>query len=465
MTDGRRSVRSALAWWALLVIPLWVVLVLCTHWEPVMRDGWGHMVWLRNHARPGGPGFADFLRECYLQENPRLGQIPTLVSYARGPYHAIVTPLVELGVLGLLTTVALGRWPSPRRSDDALAAALVTAIVFACVPQIGPMLFYRPFTWNYVFGLGLNLGWLVPYRLALARDVADAAAPAAPVPRPARPWVAPGLFVLGVAAGLCNEHTGPAFLAMGALAAAVVWRRGGRPSGRGRSCRTWMIAGLVGLAAGYAVLLTAPAQHVRYGALAQQAGIVARIVDRGALGNLAVLGGLARALVPVLPLVVIGRVAPRAARPPAADRRSPAGLALAGALCTLTLLASPRIGPRLYFASVALIAAGLTGWLIGRLTVVWARRACAVLAAGALGFVAVRLVAIHRTEGPLGAARLGRVEHGPIGSVVAVPEFSSGVSRYFLGDDLLVPAARDVLAREYGLAGIELAPAEPGSRP
>jgi hypothetical protein len=428
------------------VIPLWVVLALCTHWEPVMRDGWGHVVWLRNHARPGGPGFADFVRECYLQENPRLGQIPTLVSYMRGPYHAIVTPLVELGVLGLLTTVALGRWPSPRRSDDALAAALVTAILFACVPQIGPMLFYRPFTWNYV--------------LALARDPADAADAA---PRPARRWLAPGLFVLGVAAGLCNEHTGPAFLAMGALATAVVWRRGGpRPW---RTCRTWMLAGLVGLAAGYAVLLTAPAQHLRYGALAQQAGIVARIVDRGALGNLAVLGGLTLALVPALPLVVIGLVAPRAARSPAADRGSPAGLALAGALCTLTVLASPKLGPRLYFASVALIAAGLTGWLIGRLTAGWARRACAVLAAGALGFVAVRLVAIHRAEGPLGAARLDRIEHGPIGSVVTVPGFSSAVSRYFLGDDLLVPAARDVLAREYGLAGIELAPDEPGSRP
>jgi hypothetical protein len=442
------------------VIPLGGVLVLCTHWEPVMRDGWGHVVWLRNHARPGGPGFADFLRECYLQENPRLGQIPTLVSYVRGPYHAIVTPLAELGVLGLLTTIALGRWPSPRRSDDALAAALVTAIVFACVPQIGPMLFYRPFTWNYVFGLGLNLGWLVPYRLALARDTADAE------PGPARPWfaaglfvlgIAAGLFVLGIAAGLCNEHTGPAFLAMGALATAVAWRRGG--------LRPWMIAGLVGLAAGYAVLLTAPAQHVRYGALAQQAGIVARIVDRGALGNLAVLGGLALALVPVLPLVVIGLVAPRAARSPAADHGSPAGLVLAGVLCTLTLLASPKLGPRLYFASVALIAAGLTGWLIGRLTARWARRACAVLAAGALGFVAVRLVAIHRAEGPLGAARLDLVEHGQIGSVVTVPGFSSGVSRYFLGDDLLVPAARDVLAREYGLAGIELAPAGPGSRP
>lgn len=445
MTDGqdpdgaRRATRALLAW-SLLVIPLAAVLVLCTHWEPVMRDGWGHLVWLRNHPT-GNRGIYDFIEQCYLHENPRLGQIFTLGVYALAPYHVIVTPLLELAVLALLTALALGRWPSLRRTDDALAAALVTAILAACVPQIGPMLFYRPFTWNYVFGLGLNLAWLMPYRLELVR------------PSPGRYWLAPALLVLGVAAGLCNEHTGLAFAAMAALATAAAWRRGG--------LRPWMIAGLVGLVAGYAVLLTAPAQHLRYGALAQQTGIVERIVDRGVLGNLEVLGGLGLALVPALPLVGIG-LAERRARgsPPAADRASRAVLALAGVVCTLTLLASPKLGPRLYFASVALIAAGLAGWLIGRLATPWARRACAVLAAGTLVFVAGRLVAIHRVVGPIGAVRRDLVENAPVGSAVTVPRFPFGVSRYFLGDDLVVSAARELVAREYGLKAVELEAAE-----
>jgi hypothetical protein len=131
-------------------------------------------------------------------------------------------------------------------------------------------------------------------------------------------------------------------------------------------------------------------------------------------------------------------------------------LALAGVLCTLTLLASPKLGPRLYFASVALIAAALAGWLVGRPVAPWARRTCAVLAAGALVFVAVRLVAIHRVAGPIGAVRRDLVEHSRIGSIVTVPRFSSGVSRYFLGDDLVIPEARELLAREYGLVAIEL---------
>ncbi len=53
MTDGQAALvdgaagagagsgrpRAALWWWALLVIPLWLVLALCAHREPVLRDG------------------------------------------------------------------------------------------------------------------------------------------------------------------------------------------------------------------------------------------------------------------------------------------------------------------------------------------------------------------------------------------------------------------------------------------
>lgn len=454
VTDGGsgRATR-ALLWWAVLVIPWWIVLVLCTRWEPVMRDGWGHLVWLRNHPT-GSRGLVDFIADCYLRDNPRLGQIPTLLAYLPGPYHAVITPLVELAAFALLTAIALGRWPRLGRRDDALAAALIVAAVTACVPQIGPILFYRPFTWNYVFGLVLNLWWLVPYRFELV------------APRPARRWLGPPLFVLGAAAGLCNEHTGLAFAGMAALATAVAWRRGG--------LRAWMIAGLAGLVAGYAVLLTAPSQHLRYGAIAQQAGIVARIVDRGALGNLRVLGDLARALVPALALVALGlwqrRTADRTAPPGAppvgrwsgrsSDRWAHAVLALAGLVCTLTLLASPKLGPRLYFAPVALICAGLVGWLIGRLTAPGARRAriviAAALAAGVLAFVAIRLVAIHRIVGPVGEVRRERIVHSRVGTAVTVPRFPIALSRYFLGDDLVVTAAREAIAREWGLPAVEL---------
>lgn len=428
-------------WWALLVIPLWAVLALGTHWEPVMRDGWGHLDWYRANTI-GLRKLYEFCREAYAAENPRLGQLFTLVSYVRGPYHMIVTPIIELAVFALATVHALGRWPSVRRPDDARCALLVTGALLVCVPQIGAILFYRPFTGNYVWGLALNLSWLVPYRLELA------------APRPARHGLVPAMLVLGVAAGLCNEHTGLAFLGLGALATAWAARRGG--------LRLWMVAGLIGLAVGYWWLLTAPGQHVRYAGLADQAGIVQRIIERGVGGNLRLFGALALALVPALPLLVIALIERRAAGAPArpAATWAPlAALALAGLACTGTLLASPKLGPRLYLASVTLIVAGLVGWLALELHRAWARRLCTALAAGAFAFVALRLVIIQHAIGPLGELRRDRIEHGAPGSVVTVPRYPYGTSRYFLGDDLLVDSLRRAIAGGYHLKALELEPA------
>jgi hypothetical protein len=433
---GTVSVRALVAW-AALVLPLWVVLVLCTHWEPVSGDGWGHYWWHRRTPL-SLHSFLELTGEFYIYENPRLGQLATLLAYTPGPYHAIVTPIVELGVFAMLTVLALGRWPSVRRCDDALVAALITATLAASVPQIGPMLFYRPFAGNYTFGLALNLLWLVPYRLEV------------PAPRPARTWLAPVMLVLGFAAGLCNEHTGLAFVMMG-LAASIVARRRGR-------WRLWMIAGLVGLVAGYVALLTAPGQHARYFGLADQAGLVERIVARGALGDLRVVIAPAVAMVWALPLVAIAIVERRTTGPAAwmpAARRASIVLVLGGVVCTLTLLGSPKIGPRLYFASIALCTAGLAGWLAAQLRSAWARRGCAILAAATLIYVGARLVAVYRVVGPLGAVRLERLEHAAPGATVRVPPYTVAANRYFLGEDF-APPRREALADDYGIRAIEL---------
>jgi hypothetical protein len=435
------------------VVPWWGVLIVCTSREPVMGDGWGHIFWHRDHT-VGPYEIYDFFREIYLHENPRLGQLLTMLVYTRGPYHAIVTPIVELGVFATLTVLALGRWPSVRRADDALVAAIVTAIVAGCAPQIGPLLFYRPFTGNYVFGLALNLWWLVPYRLELAAA------------RPDRLWLALLMLVLGLTAGLSNEHTGFAFLAMGFLASFVAWRRGG--------LRPWMIAGLAGMATGAWFLLTAPGQHERYQGLAEQTGIFARVTGRGVAGNIEVVGKLALYLAPALPLVGImfldrwrTRRIPGPSARSAMDRRIYLVLALGGLACTLTLLGSPKIGARLYLASIALIAAGSAGWVAAEWRSTWARRSYGILAAGVLVFVSVRFVAIYRVVGPLWTIRRDRMEHGAPGSVVTVPGYPFPRDRYFLGDDFQDAARRQSIAGAYGLKAIEIeatGAALPGSR-
>ncbi|MCW5808340.1 MAG: hypothetical protein KIT31_38680, partial [Deltaproteobacteria bacterium] len=270
-------------WWVALVAPVWLALALCAAWEPVMWDGWDHAAWYEDHALSVDE-IVELLDQNYRYANPRLGQTFTRVLYAPGPVHVIATPLLGLAVIYLLVALVLGRWPSVRRADDAQLALLVAAALFACAPQIGPLLVYRPYVGNYTFGLVLNLLWLVPYRF-------HAGAPAGP-----RWWLVPLMLALGGLAGFCNEHTGVAFLALGA--AGIV--------AQPRAVRAWAIAGVVGLALGYWLLLGAPGQDVRYGGLAKEAGLAGRVLDRGLGGNLGILGLFVLYLLPALPLAAAG---------------------------------------------------------------------------------------------------------------------------------------------------------------
>lgn len=427
--------------WVALVVPLWIVFALCTSWEPVVRDSWGPTLWhFWNDVTPSS--VAEFIRHSYVEANPRFGQTLTLLLFTPGPWHVILTPIAELGLFALLTTMALGRRPSLRRADDALVFATVTAIVAICAPQFGPMLFYRPFTGNYTFGLILNLLWLVPYRLH------------AETPRTWRAWWSPLLLVLGVAAGMCNEHTGLAFIGAAALAIVMFIRRGDR-------IRPWMIAGLLGLTAGYVLLLVAPGQDVRYNGLATETGLLQRIAERGTVENVQIVTRLGIYFAVAVPWVVLGLVARFTGTPAPMSRATRASLLVlagGGVLCAITLLASPKLGPRLYLASVAMIAVAITGWVTSQLAAGWSRKLCAVLSGAVLAFVAWKCVSTYRAVGPIGEARLALIRKGPFGATVVVPRYPVAAGRWFLGEDLEPAATRAAIAADYGLTGVELAP-------
>ena len=122
----------------------------------------------------------------YVHNNPRLGQVLTLLVYTPGPWHEIVTPLVELLLFYLLALHALGRKPSFARVDDALVFATIVGMVALTAPLIGQMLFYRPFTGNYLFGFVIALLFFAPYRLH------------ATAPRDRRWWWIPIMLVAGL---------------------------------------------------------------------------------------------------------------------------------------------------------------------------------------------------------------------------------------------------------------------------
>jgi hypothetical protein len=426
--------RRAPLVWAALVVPTWLVLVLCTHWEPVLGDGWGHVEFHIYY-----PLSLDhlwfFAKYNYVSMNPRLGQTLTMLLFTPGPWHAIVTPLVELGMFYLLATLALGRWPSLRRLDDALLFATIVALVLVCTPVIGPMLFYRPFTGNYLYGLAISLAFLVPYRLHVE------------APRAYRWWAALPMFLLGAAAGMSNEHTGPAF----ALAAitAIAYRRE-RP-------RAWMVAGVLGLIAGGLALYFAPGQDVRYSGLATQESLLGRIASRGFVGNARVFGAIAEYLLASLPWIGLAAVAGRGAEPPPRTRKL-ATLALAGAalLVAITLLASPKLGLRLLLASIALSCTAIASWVVPRLVSRWSRAVAWAFASVVLAFSAFRFVTIYEQVGSEFADRMAAIQQAPVAATIIVAPLSAAKSRWFYGDDFLLPSKRASVAELYGLAAIEL---------
>ncbi len=437
--------NRSVAVWAAVVIPVWIVLALGCYWEPVVRDSWGHVWW---HDKTDVSLYA-FAKDTYLHNNPRAGQVIAWLLFAPGPWHVIVTPLVELALFYLLATIVLGRWPSLRRTDDALVVATLVGMIATTCPLIGPMLFYRPYSGNYLYGLVLNLALLVPYRLALA-----SASP------PPRHWLAPLLLVVGLLAGLSNEHTDPALVALAALATGLAWRRG--------VLRPWMIAGLVGAIAGGALLYLAPGQNLRYEGLATPQSLVERITARGA-DNLDIITLLGRYLRPLLwwgalaaGCAVIARRAPQ--RIP----RITWLLAATALAITLTLLASPKQGGRLYLASVALSCAAATTLVLSQLQAVGSglhariqRLAPPLVAWGLAAFFAIRigaiLVGVYAAVGPEGHDRLAKIRSAPAGSTLTLPAYSRPRSRWFMGDDFVHEKWRRHVAEGWGLARIDLA--------
>jgi hypothetical protein len=432
--DRDVSARRAALAWAAAIVPLWAVLAYCVWQEPIGHDSWGHVLWHRNHELSASGVWA-FARDSYLGGNPRLGQVLTLLAFAPGPWHVIFTPLIELGLLGLLTTLALGRWPSWRRAEDALLQATITAMVLIGTAVIGSLFCYRPFTGNYLYGLALNLLLLVPYRFSVEG-------------RGGRWWWTPGVLVVGFAAGLSNEHTGPTVIAAIGLAIVVTWRRE-------RRVPVWMIVGAIAVIAGFLALFFAPGQNQRYDGLARQASLLGRILERGAWGNAQILVRLGQYTAPMLAWIALAVAAGRGGG--AVNGRRVLQVMAAGAvMIVMTLYASPKLGERLYFASSALLAAAIGGWVVAVSAARWAQVALVVMAVAAHGFFAERMITTYAVAGRESAARLAALRTAAPGSTVTVPRLHAPHSRWFQGEDLDGDDKRRDVARGWGLAAIVL---------
>lgn len=408
--------RRAVATWAAVVVPLWVVLIVCTRWEAVQRDGWGHYLW-HEHFPLTWSSLYDFAKGAYTHNNPRLGQVATFLMFTPGPWNEIFTPLLELATFYLLVALVLGRWP--RTVDDALVFLVTVALLAVTAPQFGVMMFYRPYTGNYVFGLFVNLLFLIPFRFERGR------------------W--PLMLVLGFASGVCNEHTGPAVLGLAVAATYLMWRRDHR-------VRAWQLAGIVAMGAGGLALYFAPGQGIRYNGIAHQT-LGELFGERGVYGNVEVVGLLVVYMLPALGWIAIALGAralspSRAARRPAYEqRRAEFAILAAAVVIAVTLLLSPKIGPRLYFGSCALACAVVASMVMRQ-----PRIARVVLVTGSalvLAFVGMRCLTAYRVVGATWAARVDAALHDRPLDLTPYPVKKS---RWVFADDMELPEYRALAA-------------------
>jgi hypothetical protein len=414
-------VRRAFAAICLLIVA-WTVVMSAL--EPVMLDGW--------FIDSFDGSVTDFLRANWNGElfwgNARLGQMVVVLTYGK-LFHLIFTPLCVLALFLLMVTHVRGRWPV---WSDAWMLLLLLGLSVLAQPQLGPLLFYRPFTANYVFGLVVQLAWLVPYRFALARTPSSRGALAAA-----------GMLVLGVAAGMCNEHTGPALIV--AVVLVMIRQRS--------MLRAWMIAGVVGFVAGYLALMLGPAQAARYCG-ASELSLAGRIVERGFVGNLELVFAVAWAGRWAWIALAIAAVALR--RRLVRGREAVAWITL-GVAISVTLLASPKQGDRLEFAALVFATIGIAV-IVDDLAADRARaRRVIASVSGLVTATAVTwsIVIQARVAGDY-AERRSLLAAAPPNSVARVPMLRDGESRWFIGDDLPSDTHRSHAAHQYGLYAIDL---------
>jgi hypothetical protein len=297
--------------------------------------------------------------------------------------------------------------------------------------------------------LVINLAFLVPYRFELERA------------RGTRWWLVPIMLIAGFAAGLCNEHTGPAIAGLAIAATVAAWLRDRRPS-------PWAIAGIVGIIAGGIALFYAPGQDVRYNALATHGGMLSRIIDRGAVADLGVVAKLFAYLAPALvwvALAVVVRLRRRGEPAPSSPHTAQLALVAGAIAIALTLLASPKIGPRLYFGSVALACTAIASAVVSELVTRWSRAIAAAMAVAVFVFAGWRCIGAYHELGPEFANRLAALSTAPHDSVLDLPRYTLKRTRWNLDDDLEIPQIRNMVAYSFSLALIRMTGTPPGEPP
>jgi hypothetical protein len=444
--DDAHARAIARVMWSRILRALFVVYVTATAihigWilahEPFFFDAWN--VARDTKAQPFTIGrFFDFWWHEYTHSNPRLGQVFSYLGYKLEYFAVIAAPLAYLALSAAVFVLGTGRLPgrgADRGRDLALWAIAIGFIWFA-LPSVGKTLFNRAYGSNYFYTAAIQLWFLVPLRLV-------------PSGRASPVWCAAYAFA-GVIAGMCNEHTGPTLCAF--MVGYAWWTHGKTQQ---RPTLAW--AGAIGAVVGFALIFLAPGQDERYEGLANRVSLAGRVLQRGVVGNLEILRDLVLAGAPLLLMILVVLVVARdGSERRVAVRRALdfIGLVLAAAvLMAVTIFVSPKLGPRFFYVSCALLLAGFIGLADALLT----RRALTALVVVAVAssiYAAARTVPFYKRVAKAGHARMATLAAAPPGSIFVADAFEQvDDTWWFLGDDFRDAKKRELVATYFGLTGV-----------
>lgn len=423
----------------------------------------------------------------YTHSNPRIGQWLEYLAYKVVGFEAVATPLAFLALSAAVATLGLGRLPSWRRGRDLALWSVALGALWFALPRIAMTLFARAYCTNYVYGAVIQLWFVVAIWLGRARGGY---------------WRAAVYAALGVAAGMANEHTGPVLVAFAIGCAALRQRRppvsvsapvsaadsaadSAPDTAPGSSSVRALWAGAAGAVIGFGAIFFAPGQDQRYDGLATRISLVGRFLRRGVTDNFDIYCDFVIGCAPVLALIAVALAleawrpaiaspAAPGASPPApgaswsspgtsaddpADARRRAlrffgAVAIAGTLITATVFVSPRLGPRFYLHSCALVLAALIA-VLDAVATPKRLAAFAALAVCSSAYAAAHTVPLYRRVGAQSDARQAELRTAARGSTPTVEAFDqSEPSWWFVGDELRDVLLRRDVAAFFGLRAI-----------
>ncbi|MDB4959110.1 MAG: hypothetical protein JWO36_6679 [Myxococcales bacterium] len=421
--------------------------------EPFSFDAWN--VAKDTHAEPFSiRRFFGYWAFEYTHSNPRLGQPLTYLAYKLEYFAVIATPLAVIALSLAVFVLGTGRWPAWRRGRDLALWAIAIGFLWFALPQVGKTVFSRAYGANYLYTAVLQLWFLVPLRLMRAR---------------ATTAVCVAYLFAGIAAGLCNEHTGPTLCLFMVGYGVLLRRRHDDPGARATS--RFVLAGAAGAVLGFAAIFFAPGQGERYEGLAQHTSLFGRLLQRGIIGNLEIYRDLLLAAAPLLGLIVIAAVIglsdetdpeTRVARRRAFHL---VGFAMVAATTiTATVFVSPKLGPRFFLFSMSLLLAGFVGVADVLLTTPRRLAPFVALAVAASIYAGARTIVLFSRVSRQGHERLAALEHSKPGTFFTAESFEQVEdSWWFLGDDFRDIRKRELVTKYFDLAGVVLRAYDPSA--